>query len=332
MMTSAVDVNHLYRELAWNISARAVEGVSRNGAVMTVPYPVMFELRDPTARVLTCPVRDANPFFHVAETVWMLAGSDDVGFLTKFNKRYAEYAESDGRVHGAYGHRWHHHFAKDQIWAVVKVLRADPDTRQAVICMWDPVTDLTPRPLKDRPCNTQLMFRRVGGALDMLVVNRSNDFFWGALGANIVHMTYLHELVAASSGMALGTYRVVTNNLHYYLDMPRCNEIMQAALLHRGDGQCRVPILMPENGEKYGDLHRECAYIVDEVLAEKGKAIPYSLEDPLRTNWISTVALPMINAYLAGPGYERRRHIMKVADPAWGKAAMNWCARREAAA
>ncbi len=53
---------------------------SRNGAVLQAPCPVTTVYRRPDERVLFWPERDANPFFHFMESLWMLAGRNDVAW------------------------------------------------------------------------------------------------------------------------------------------------------------------------------------------------------------------------------------------------------------
>jgi hypothetical protein len=59
----------------------------------------------PCERVLFSPRRNANPFFHFFEALWILAGSNDVQWLSHFNKRMAEFSDNGRTFHGAYGYR-----------------------------------------------------------------------------------------------------------------------------------------------------------------------------------------------------------------------------------
>ena len=211
----AHNINDLYTDVLYKLRGAPIEE-TRNGVVKTVQSPVCYTMNSPLERVLFCPQRKANPYFHIMEAVWMFAGEDDISFLLPFNSRMAEFAEPDGKVHGAYGHRWRNHFSMDQIGSVITVLQENHETRQAVIAMWDPnELDMSPH-WKDRPCNTHLYFRVVGGKLDMTVCNRSNDVVWGMCGANIVHMTYLQELIATAIKIPVGRYHVMSNNIHIY--------------------------------------------------------------------------------------------------------------------
>ena len=215
MELTAITANDAWRSAIYVMRDCGVLEHTRNGPALTIKEPVTLKLLNPRARLLTSNVRRANPIFHLMETVWMFAGCDSGDWLLPYNSKYSAYMEDDGRIHGAYGHRWRKQFGTDQLRDVVDMLRADGHTRQAVLGMWDPRIDLAPN-LRDRPCNTHIYFRRVDDELDMTVCNRSNDLVWGMLGANIVHMTLLHELIAEAVRVPLGTYRVFTNNLHFY--------------------------------------------------------------------------------------------------------------------
>lgn len=203
------------------ILTAAVPETSRNGDVLVVPGPVCIEYTHPWRRVVSSPTRDANPFFHLAESLWMLAGRNDLAFLQKFVKTFDAYSDDGVTLHGAYGHRWRNHFGQDQLLAIVEELRANPNSRRAVLGMWDPSTDLQKlrEGGKDVPCNTQAFFDLRGGQLNMTVTNRSNDAIFGCFGANVVHFSFLLEYMASVLQVPMGVYRQFTNNLHAYTNV-----------------------------------------------------------------------------------------------------------------
>lgn len=217
MEIQAVNVNVAFMEAWWKLRTYGVEQQSRNGPVLVMPEPVMTTYSRPQERVLFDPRRDANHVFHLAETLWMFAGRDDVGSLLPYNSNYKNYAEENGRVHGAYGKRWRKHFGPDQILRVIDELKRDPHSRRAVIAMWDPfAADMDA--WKDTPCNTHIYFDIREGLLNMTVCCRSNDILWGCYGANVVHFSMLQELVALDLGVGIGVYRQFSNNFHAYTD------------------------------------------------------------------------------------------------------------------
>lgn len=217
---------------------------TRNGPALVLDEPMVTIYERPLERVLVDPARDANPFFHLLESIWMLAGRRDVASLEPFNAGLKRYSDDGENYHGAYGWRWREHFEKDhtgdyqttppidQVLQVIELLRANPNDRRVVIGMWDPTLDLG-RDGLDFPCNTHIYFRaRTSGSigregllvsdvplLDMTVCCRSNDAVWGAYGANAVHFSVLLEFVAAACGFGVGRMIQLSNNFHVYTDV-----------------------------------------------------------------------------------------------------------------
>lgn len=196
-----------------------VDGVhrkSRNGDVVVVPAPVITSYQEPRQRVVFWPERDANPFFHLFESLHMLSGRNDVKFLAQFVPRMKDFSDDGRTFNAAYGHRWREHFGIDQLEVIARRLKKDPDDRRCVLAMWDGHHDLDLNS-KDLPCNTHAYVGVSDGRLDLTVCNRSNDTVLGAYGANVVHFTVLHEVLSAMAGYPMGEFRQFTVNLHLYL-------------------------------------------------------------------------------------------------------------------
>lgn len=314
---SSDSADGLYKELCYKFKGVAVEEASRNGKVLTIPYPSMITLHDPQRRVLHNPSRDANPFFHLMESIWMMAGRNDAEWLGQFSSNIGQYAEDDGYFNAAYGHRWRHHFGFDQLQTLCKQIKEDPYSRQHVLQIWE-TQDLLAK-VKDKACNTQIMFRVEARRqrLDMLVVNRSNDAIWGALGANIVHMTMLHELVALATGIQLGTYRVVSNNLHVYemhWDMITFKATAEEWYARTRDACCTA---LHDQEIHLEDWLQDC-----ETFCQYGPLGSYNYP------WFNNVAAPMMRGYTE-KNYEKRVELLgAVQDPNWQTAALNWVKRR----
>lgn len=214
---------------------------SRNGPVLVVEEPVTITYERPTERVLFNAARDANPFLHLYESLWMLAGREDVAPLTYYAKNFLNYSDDGVTLNGAYGYRWRHADTsvepRDQLEIIIEHLKSKPESRRAVLQMWDVENDLLQiDESKDVCCNLSVMFSLrdkwvddsdahaamaevMDGppkVLDMTVTNRSNDLVWGTLGANVVHFSVLQEYMAAHLGVEVGVYNQFTNNLHVY--------------------------------------------------------------------------------------------------------------------
>ena len=218
----ARNVNHA---LALGIDLINREGVkvdSRNGDTLEIINPVATVYRRPWERVLISSLRDANPFFHLMESMWILAGREDVKFLNEFNKRMVDYSD-DGEIFNApYGYRLRKtldgEYFLDQLEEIIDILNNDPNSRQAVAQIWD-YSDLI-HSTKDKACNMSIVFRVRLGKLCMTVYNRSNDMIWGAYGANVVQFSMIQEYVAAKLGLRMGTYTQITNSYHVYTTGP----------------------------------------------------------------------------------------------------------------
>lgn len=209
---------------------------SRVGPVERIPEPVTITYLDPVRRVLFNRQRDCNPFFHLYESLWMLAGRNDVAPLMYYNSKIADIASDDGKTfNGAYGYRWRHScypsvypeaygdkwHGYDQLDLIAEHLLEKPNTRRAVLAMWNVEDDLIrASTTKDVCCNTHAYFDIDNdiNELNLTVCNRSNDLVWGCLGANAVHFSILLEYMAAKIGAKVGMYHQFTNDLHVYTD------------------------------------------------------------------------------------------------------------------
>jgi thymidylate synthase len=196
-----------------------VERPSEKGATIEFPGVYVAKNTNPYGYVSQCGIRNANPFFHMAEALWMLSGREDLEFLLLFNSTFGNYSDDGKIIRGsAYGKRWRSWFGKDQIEVAAHLLATRPTTRQVVLSQWS-VDDLG-IVSKDIPCNLQTLFLVRDNRLDMTVTNRSNDLLWGMYGSNIVHFSILHHYMAAKAGLLIGDYYQVSNCLHVYDDNP----------------------------------------------------------------------------------------------------------------
>lgn len=201
----------------WMLEEHGIRRESRNGPVLQAPWPVTTVYERPQERVLFWRERDANPFFHLYEALWMLAGRRDIAPLVRYASKFGAYSDDGVTQHGAYGYRWRRQFGKDQLSIIVDRLRKDLEDRRCVLQMWDAILDLG-QPSRDLPCNTTATFQ-IGpdGRLDLTVFCRSNDIVWGCYGANAVHFSFLLEYMALRIGCSMGVYRQVSVNWHGYV-------------------------------------------------------------------------------------------------------------------
>jgi thymidylate synthase len=292
---------------------------SRNGPVISCEMPASVTFYNPRNRVMFDVQRDANPFFHVMESIWMLAGRRDSRYVSKFVKRMESFSDDGITLNGAYGYRWRHHFQIDQIRAVCDLLEKDPQSRRAVVAMWDPFTDLDES--RDLPCNTHIYFRVRGFQLDMTVCNRSNDAYWGLFGANAVHLSILHEVMSSALNLALGTWTHFTNNLHVYPDnLPDTLEAMaeraRSMLGSLGSTPMKYIKRVPISFHNLSCFLWACEdFIVNHENTDNFHNMPFLMD----------VAYPMMKLW-------ETRDLEwgeKILDSAWQTASVEWVKRRQ---
>jgi thymidylate synthase len=205
-------VEELFHRAAQLVSAHGYK-VSPRGQATREILDVRMRLTRPRARLVHLPpARVLNPAFAVAETVWILSGTDE-SWIYNYNERLRQYAD-DGVLRGAYGPRMRRWGGRvDQLHRVVEILKQDPDSRRAVIQLYDPARDAGGH--RDVPCTLSYRFHVRHGRLHMSTSMRGQDV-WIGLPYDLFATTVLHELMASWLGVDIGEYHHHVDSLHIY--------------------------------------------------------------------------------------------------------------------
>lgn len=321
----------MYPIYSW-LDSVGVTTHSRGGDVLRAPCPVGITYLNPMQKVNFCSVRDANPFFHLLESIWMVAGSNDLGPLEKLLPSFSNFSDDGKTLNAAYGFRARRHFGIDQLNITGSMLRNDPMSRQAVVQLWQP-WDLI-KQTKDKACNTQLLFAKsaMNDTLEMTVINRSNDAIWGGVsGANVVHLPYLFEIVAKIAGMEPGVVQVFSNNLHIYTDNPKAypllnkyREYVPSAEIYYMENLTWEPIL--KGMESPDTLQMESQMVLDWI-----KSGQQTILRSWTNQFIGQTVIPMMQAAMAHRDKYPQlalKYAGETLDNAWRLAALNWLNRR----
>lgn len=322
------NVSHALSEGLRLVLAQGAERPSRNGPVRAMDEPVIITYERPEERVVFHPERDANPFFHLFECLWMMAGKRDVASVAEYVPSMRNYSDDGRKFNAAYGHRWRRHFGIDQVQVVIDRLREPGalDDRRTFMTMWSPSVDTLPS--LDIPCNVGIAFRcRSNGQLDMTVFNRSNDLILGATGANAVHMSFLHEVVAIASGQRIGSYHQITNDLHLYLQQDKTTPCLPLA------GAWTAEADLYASGEVSAHPVMETEWSVWQE--DLGLFLQYGNVVGLRDRFFRRVAAPIVNAhkfYKKHVGEEKYEGTLEILDQClaadWQRACQEWVQRR----
>ncbi len=154
--------------------------------------------------------RNVAPRIGAVETLQLIGAFADAELTTWASENFTRYAEPNGSFWGAYGERM-----GSQLMHVWHKLREDPDTRQAVITLWQPTLD-NQRGKRDYPCTVALTFRLINRKrLELTTVMRSNDV-WLGTPYDLFQFTQLQLTMATLLGVEAGVYRHVALSLHIY--------------------------------------------------------------------------------------------------------------------
>ena len=200
---------------------------SRKGERVLERLHQQITLTEPWDRYPRLGLRKASLPAQIAETMWILAGRNDVEWLSYYLPRAAEFSDDGETWRGGYGPRIRRYGAPmlpervhlDQLDAVVRELRSNPTSRRAVIGIWDASMDARREnedPWKDVPCNDVISFQSRLGELHAHVFVRSNDLMWGWSGINAFEWSVLQEVIAGILGIEVGTLTFSISSLHAY--------------------------------------------------------------------------------------------------------------------
>lgn len=173
-------------------------------------------LTNPRAR-LSRTERRAVLFSCLGELLWYLAGSRELDFVQYYIPKYKEESEDGHTIYGAYGPRLLGKPGPRQLENVVKILSAEPQSRRAVVQIFDAQDIARRRRRKEVPCTCTLQFLLRRGRLHMIATMRSNDAFKG-LPHDVFAFTMLQEMVARELDAEPGTYTHFAASLHLYAD------------------------------------------------------------------------------------------------------------------
>ena len=183
---------------------------SRGGARELVG--VLLELKNPRARLSRSETR-GKPFSCLGEFLWYLTGDNRLDFISYYIPAYYAETEDGETIYGGYGPRLFRQRGHNQVQNVIDLLLVKPESRRAVIQIFD-AEDIAQRH-KEVPCTCTLHLLARQKRLHMLTHMRSNDSYKG-LPHDIFCFTMLQEVLARTLGLEIGTYKHFVGSMHLY--------------------------------------------------------------------------------------------------------------------
>ncbi len=193
---------------------------SRSGITSELLHTLL-SISNPRERWVSIRVPQLSIAFALAEIVWIINGSNDAKIINYWNPSLKQFAGIGDQYHGAYGFRLRKNLGIDQLDRAFLSLKNNPNNRQTVLLIWDPLKDLPDtngQPTsEDIPCNICSLLKIRENKLEWTQIMRSNDIFRG-LPYNIVQFTSLQEIMAGWLEVEVGSYTHFSDSLHLYND------------------------------------------------------------------------------------------------------------------
>jgi len=221
-MHSFKTASDAFHDLYWRIVRDGVDFAGTKAL-----FNVGFEIQHPAANAIVDSKikRNWSLEYANAEWRWYLSGDRNIKKLGELYGKvpaiWKRMADVDGNVNSNYGWQWQRN---QQLDNVIKLLKTLPETRQAAISIYD--AKEYDKYAYDTPCTYAVQFTVLDDKLNMSVVMRSNDLWYGFCNDQY-QFSNLQMLVANETGYDVGTYYHFAHNLHLYNDkLPEQEEMM----------------------------------------------------------------------------------------------------------
>ena len=179
-------------------------------------FNIGFYINNPMDNLIKDEDRNWKWDYAEAEWQWYLSGDRNIKKLGELYGKVPEIwkrmADRDGNVNSNYGWQWQR---DNQLDNIIAMLKTNPRTRQAAISIYDAKEINYGHYTHDTPCTYAVQFTVVGQKLNMCVVMRSNDLWYGFCNDQYC-FSKLQELVATETGLLIGSYYHFAHKLHLY--------------------------------------------------------------------------------------------------------------------
>ena len=177
-------------------------------------FNIGFTIKNPMDNYITNKERNWSLEYAKAEWEWYKSGDRSIDKLGdiygKIPPIWEKMADKNRNVNSNYGYQWQRN---NQIDYVCAMLRQNSNTRQAAISIYD--AKEWGSYTKDTPCTYAVQFTILDNKLNMSVLMRSNDIWYGFCNDQY-QFSMLQQFVAKRLSIEIGTYYHFAHNLHLY--------------------------------------------------------------------------------------------------------------------
>ena len=177
-------------------------------------FKIGFTLMEPLENHIKNKEREWNIRYAEAEWLWYQTADPSIKKLGEIYGKippiWTRMADKHGNVNSNYGWQL---VREEQMKKVVHMLKANPDTRQAAVSIYDGKE--IDRYETDTPCTYAVQFTILNHKLNMCVTMRSNDLWYGFCNDQYC-FSEIQRYVAEATNCKVGEYYHFAHNLHLY--------------------------------------------------------------------------------------------------------------------
>ncbi len=175
--------------------------IAEDGSVLSNTrclYNVGFYIENPLSNHIYTPWRKWKSSYAELEWSWYLSKNRDVSDIKKSAKIWDKMHSGDNIVNSNYGYQWNR---GGQLDFVIQELTNNPNSRRAVLTIYDGKENKIHA--FDTPCTLSIVFNIINDKLNMSVLMRSNDLWFGFCNDQYC-FSKLQELVANKLNKQIG--------------------------------------------------------------------------------------------------------------------------------
>lgn len=192
---------YLYKKIS-------LEGIEYAGTKCL--HNIGFEIKKPLNNLINTNWRNWKPKYAEIEWQWYLSKNPSAIKISKHAKIWCKCMDENGFVNSNYGYQWS---KGNQLEYVIEELKKNKESRRASISIYDAKNRNNFE--KDTPCTYAINFFILNNKLNMTVMMRSNDLWYGFCNDQYC-FSKLQEKISNELKIETGTYFHFVNNIHIY--------------------------------------------------------------------------------------------------------------------
>lgn len=182
-------------------------------------FNIGFYILNPIDNTIDCKFRSWNQTYAEKEWQWYMSMDTSALEISKSAKIWNNHMDSNGNVNSNYGYQWNRN---NQLYNIINKLKYEDGTRQAWLTIYDGKEIYDSKATNngyetDTPCTLSIGFNIVDEKLNMTVLMRSNDLWFGFCNDQYC-FSKLQKFMAKLLDIEVGWYYHFSNNLHIYFN------------------------------------------------------------------------------------------------------------------